>query len=164
MHAQHKAIPSEKSHKGNLSMKFMSPEVVSENTRQTDFDELRTGDWAISASLSGATSFSGRLGCEPQSNASTFDSETWSILVTFTFTAAEPSWVRTASVSNFQSLKRLHWLSLKSDSIYSVMSAPLTGQELADIHRGIEEIRLGKAKHFNNARETIESLHRERSK
>jgi hypothetical protein len=38
----------------------------------------------------------------------------------------------------------------------------LTEEELSDIHRGLEEIRSGKAKHFNNVRETIEWLHRKR--
>jgi hypothetical protein len=38
----------------------------------------------------------------------------------------------------------------------------LTKEELADIHRGIEEIRAGKAKHFKNIHELLKWLHRDR--
>jgi hypothetical protein len=43
-------------------------------------------------------------------------------------------------------------------------SPPLTEQELRDIHIGIEEVRSGKAKHFTSLGETLEWLHRKRTK
>lgn len=43
-------------------------------------------------------------------------------------------------------------------------SPPLTEQELGDIHIGIEEVRSGKAKHFTSLGETLEWLHRKRTK
>ena len=43
-------------------------------------------------------------------------------------------------------------------------SPPLTEQELRDIHIGIEEIRSGKVKHFTSLGETLEWLHRKRTK
>lgn len=43
-------------------------------------------------------------------------------------------------------------------------SPPLTEQELRDIHIGLEEIRLGKAKRFTNLGDALEWLHRKRTK
>jgi uncharacterized protein YaiE (UPF0345 family) len=145
-------------------MKLLSPEVICENTRETDVQELQTGHWAISASASGTTSFSGSFGYEPRVSTSSIAFREYGVDATFTFYTTKPSRVHTVTVSNYQSVKKSHWLSMMSGSVFSVMSAPLTEEELTDIHRGIEEIRLGKAKHFKTVRETIEWLHRERER
>ena len=47
---------------------------------------------------------------------------------------------------------------------FHYQSPPLTEEELNDIHRGIEEIKSGKARHFKTAREAIDWLNRERVK
>jgi hypothetical protein len=43
-------------------------------------------------------------------------------------------------------------------------SPPLTEEELSDIYRSLEEIKMGKTKKFNNVRDAIEWLHSNRSK
>jgi len=47
---------------------------------------------------------------------------------------------------------------------FRYQSPPLTEEELSDIHRGIEEIKSGRARHFKTAREAIDWLNRERVK
>lgn len=42
------------------------------------------------------------------------------------------------------------------------MSDELTEEELADIHKSIEEIKAGKAKRFKNVHDAIEWLNRDR--
>jgi hypothetical protein len=129
-------------------MKLLSPEVSFEHTRETDIQDLQTGNWVISANnVAGTTSSTIYFrGADP----------------VFIFRTAKPWRVHTITVSNYDPVKA-HWFSVGSDFNFSAMSPPLTEEELSDIHRGLEEIRTGKAKSFNNVRETIEWLHRRRT-
>jgi hypothetical protein len=136
-------------------MKLLSPEVISENTRETDVQELQTGHWVISASVSGTTSFSGSFGCEPQASTSTI--YFYGTDAIFMFRTAKSSRVRTATVSNYQPVKS-HWFSVGSDSDFSAMSPALTEDELHDLDASEKELERGQGKRFKDPKALLKDL------
>lgn len=143
-------------------MKLLSPEVICEDTRATDAQELRTGHWAISASASGTTSFSGSFGCEPRVSASASDFWEHDVGASITYYNSKFERVHTHSASNVQTGKLSRWLSWDANVIFSSMtpeaSPPLSKAELYDIGIAIGEIDSGKAKHFRNLRDAFDWL------
>lgn len=152
-------------------MSLLSPEVANESTLEheiwnVEFFQFR--DTATDGNQFGATAFSGNLGYEPQIGI-TGVARPYPYFGQVQPLDSSAFWLAPMIAPfNFRPMMQ-RWISVNIHEIFSATnlaqtSLPLTGEELYDIHRGLEEIKLGKAKHFKSVRETLDWLHRERTK